>query len=70
MSMVRGVTTAATIYQAAAVGAAAGQGQLLLAALATAASLLLLEVRHVRALRVLDGRHWRNRIGDADRPDT
>lgn len=70
MGMVRGVTTAATIYLAAAVGAAAGQGQLLLAALATAASLLLLEVRHVRALRVLDGRYWRNRTGDADRPDT
>lgn len=68
VGMVRGVTTAATIYLAAAVGAAAGQGQLLLASLATGASLLLLEVRHVHGLRVLDGRHWRNRIADADRP--
>ncbi|WP_254126780.1 MgtC/SapB family protein [Aquihabitans sp. G128] len=66
MRMVRGVTTAATIYLAAAVGAACGQGQLLLALLATGFSLFLLEVRHVRALRWIDGRHWRKRFHDAD----
>ncbi len=62
MSMVRGVTTAATIYLAAAVGAASGQGQLMLATFATGASLFLLEVRHIRALRFLDGRYWRGRL--------
>lgn len=68
MRMIHGVTTAATIYLAASVGAAAGQGQLLLATLATGASVLLLEVRHVPVLRFLDGRHWRHRFHDAD-PD-
>jgi putative Mg2+ transporter-C (MgtC) family protein len=65
--MVRGVTTAATIFLAAAVGAAAGQGQLLLAAEATVASLVTLELRHARVLRFLDGRHWSRRF--ADDPD-
>ncbi|MEI2654057.1 MAG: MgtC/SapB family protein [Microthrixaceae bacterium] len=59
---IRGVTTAATIYLAAAVGAAAGQGSLLLAFEATIGCLLLLEVRHLRALRFLDGRFWRHRL--------
>ena len=59
---IRGVTTAATIYLAAAVGAAAGQGSLLLAFEATIGCLLLLEVRHLRALRLLDGRFWRHRL--------
>ena len=62
--IVRGVTTAATIFLAAAVGAAAGQGQLLLAAEATAASIFLLEIRHARFLRFLDGRHWARRFAD------
>ena len=59
---IRGVTTAATIYLAAAVGAAAGQGSLLLGFEATIGCLLLLEVRHLRALRFLDGRFWRHRL--------
>lgn len=59
---IRGVTTAATIYLAAAVGAAAGQGSLLLAFEATIGCLLLLEVRHLRWLRFLDGRFWRHRL--------
>ena len=62
--IVRGVTTAATIFLTAAVGAACGQGQLLLAAEATVASLFLLEVRHARALRFLDGRHWARYFAD------
>ncbi|MBX3287039.1 MAG: MgtC/SapB family protein [Actinobacteria bacterium] len=66
---VRGVTTAATIYLAAAVGAAAGQGQLLLATFATAISLLLLEVRHLHVLRFFDGRHWRGELLDDGRAD-
>jgi putative Mg2+ transporter-C (MgtC) family protein len=66
MSVISGVTTAATIYVAAAVGAAAGQGALLLATEATVATLLLLEVRHVRWMRWLDGRYWRNRLRMSD----
>jgi putative Mg2+ transporter-C (MgtC) family protein len=62
--MVRGVTTAATIFLAAAVGAAAGQGALLLAAEATVASLVILEIGHSRALRLLDGRHWAARFAN------
>jgi len=69
MRTVRGVTTAATIYLAAAVGAACGQGQIFLALLATGFSLFLLEVRHISALRWIDGRHWRRRFPDADRDD-
>jgi putative Mg2+ transporter-C (MgtC) family protein len=53
--VVLGITTAAAIFAAAAIGAAAGQGRLLVAVVATALSLLVLEIRHVRWLRVLDG---------------
>jgi putative Mg2+ transporter-C (MgtC) family protein len=56
--VVVGVTTAAAIFAAAAIGAAAGQGRLLVAVVATALSLFVLEIRHVRWLRVLDGRRW------------
>ena len=66
---VKGVTTAATIFLAAAVGAAAGQGQLLLATFATVISIALLEVRHLRILRFFDGRHWRGELLDDLPPD-
>jgi putative Mg2+ transporter-C (MgtC) family protein len=62
--MVRGVTTAATIFMVAAVGAAAGQGQLMLATEATVATILVLEIRHSRVLHFLDGRHWARRFRD------
>lgn len=63
-AMVRGVTTAATIYLAAAVGAAAGQGELLLATATAAAALVVLEIRHSRWLRLLDGRRYVDRVGN------
>jgi putative Mg2+ transporter-C (MgtC) family protein len=56
--VVMGTTTAAAIFAAAAIGAAAGQGRLLVAGVATALSLFVLEIRHVRWLRVLDGQRW------------
>lgn len=62
-STIRGVTTAATIFVAAAVGAAAGQGQFLLAIVCTTMTLLVLEIRHVRWMRWADGRHWAQRFG-------
>lgn len=61
---VRGVTTAACIYLAAAIGAAAGQGELLLATVCTVAALFLLELRHSSVLRWLDGRRWAERFVD------
>jgi putative Mg2+ transporter-C (MgtC) family protein len=56
--VVMGVTTAAALFAAAAIGAAAGQGRLLIAVVATALTLFVLEIRHLRWLRVLDGRRW------------
>jgi len=57
--IVRGVTTAAAIFATAAIGAAAGEGQLLTASVATALVLVSLELQHVPALRFLDARRWR-----------
>jgi putative Mg2+ transporter-C (MgtC) family protein len=57
-NVVMGITTAAAIFAAAAIGAAAGQGRLLVATVATALALFVLEIRHVRVLSLLDGRHW------------
>ena len=56
--IVRGVTTAAAIFATAAIGAAAGEGQLLAATLATALVLVSLELQHVSGLRFLDARRW------------
>jgi putative Mg2+ transporter-C (MgtC) family protein len=62
--VVLGLTTAAAIFAAAAIGAAAGQGRLLVAVVATALALLVLEIRHVRFLSVLDGQRWAERFRD------
>jgi uncharacterized membrane protein YhiD involved in acid resistance len=56
--VLHGVTTAASIFAAAAIGAAAGIGELKLAAAATAAVLLSLEIRHIPLFRILDARRW------------
>lgn len=60
--VVRGVTTAAGIFADAAIGATAGEGRLLLAAAGTALALLILEIRHLRGLRILDARRWASRF--------
>jgi len=60
--IVRGLTTAASILAAVAIGAAAGEGQLLVATAATALVLLVLEGRYLRVLRVLDSRRWASRF--------
>jgi putative Mg2+ transporter-C (MgtC) family protein len=62
--MVKGLTTAAAIFSATAIGAAAGQGRLLVAAAATALSLLVLEIRHIKVLNMLDGRRWARHFGN------
>jgi putative Mg2+ transporter-C (MgtC) family protein len=62
--VVRGMTTAAAIFAATAIGAAAGQGRLMVAVVATALSLFVLEIRHIKALSMLDGQRWANRFSD------
>jgi putative Mg2+ transporter-C (MgtC) family protein len=64
--VVVGLNTAAAIFAAAAIGAAAGQGRLLVAGAATLMALLVLEIRHVRVLNILDGRRWAARFRDDD----
>jgi putative Mg2+ transporter-C (MgtC) family protein len=59
---VRGLTTAATIFAAAAIGVVVGYGHLLLAALTTALLLLTLELHHIPFLRWLDARTYSDRF--------
>jgi putative Mg2+ transporter-C (MgtC) family protein len=66
--VVTGMTTAAAIFAAAAIGAAAGQGRLLVAVVATALALFVLEIRHVKFLRMLDGRRWTDRFSNDESP--
>jgi putative Mg2+ transporter-C (MgtC) family protein len=66
--VVVGVTTAAAIFAAVAIGAAAGQGRLLIATVATALSLFVLELRHVRWLRMLNGHYWSRYFPDDNVP--
>ncbi len=61
---IHGITTAAALFLVASVGMAAGRGELLLATFAAGAGLLLLEIRHQRWLRILDGRTWRRNPRD------
>lgn len=56
--ILHGVTTAASIFAAAAIGAAAGVGHLKLACAAAAAVFVSLEIRHLPIFRVLDARRW------------
>ncbi len=63
--LVRGLTSAAAIFAAAAIGAAAGEGRLTVAAVATGIVLVSLEIQHVPGLRIVDGRRWQSRF----RPD-
>jgi putative Mg2+ transporter-C (MgtC) family protein len=65
-NVVMGITTAAAIFAAAAIGAAAGQGRLLVATAATALALLVLEIRHNKVLGFLDGRHWASHFNNDD----
>lgn len=60
--VVMGITTAAAIFAAAAIGLAAGEGRLIIATAATLLTLLVLEIRHIKILSLLDGRHWTDRF--------
>ena len=68
LQLIRGLTTAAAIFAAAAIGAAAGEGRLLLATAATVLALLVLEVRYIPVLRLLDGRRWASRFRNDEWP--
>ncbi len=68
LHLVRGLTTAAALFAAVAIGAAAGEGRLLLATVATAVTLLILELRHTRVLMLLDGRRWASRFRSDEAP--
>ncbi|HEV7208428.1 MAG TPA: MgtC/SapB family protein [Mycobacteriales bacterium] len=60
--VVRGVTTAAAIFATAAIGAAAGEGQLLVATAATVLVLVSLELPHTPGLRLLDAARYESRF--------
>ena len=62
---VRGITSAAAIFATAAIGAAAGEGRLILAVVGTGLVLLCLEIPHIPGLRLLDATRWQHRF----RPD-
>jgi putative Mg2+ transporter-C (MgtC) family protein len=64
--LISGITTAASIFAATAIGAAAGLGLVDVAALATALVLISLEAPHIPLLRSLDASRWSARFGDAD----
>jgi putative Mg2+ transporter-C (MgtC) family protein len=67
--VLRGVTTAAGIFAAAAIGAAAGYGSLLAATVGTALVLLILELQHIPGLRLLDAGRWSSHFADDAQPE-
>lgn len=62
--ILHGVTTAASIFGAAAIGAIAGCGELMVAGVATIGILLSLEIRHIPLLRYMDARRWAHLFND------
>ena len=62
--ILHGVTTAASVFGAAAIGAIAGVGDLVLAVAATFGIMLSLEIRHIPILRYLDARRWAHLFND------
>src|SRR6185437_2488104 len=60
----RGLTSAAALWAAAAVGTLAGIGEFLIAVLITALILLILEGRYLPVLRRLDAQSWRPKNGE------
>jgi putative Mg2+ transporter-C (MgtC) family protein len=68
--MLKGLTTAAAIWVAAAIGVVAGLGYVLLATILTVLVLIDLEIRYVPMLRALDARRWRGRFMDDMQPPT
>ncbi|UGV24669.1 MgtC family protein [Rhodopseudomonas boonkerdii] len=63
---VRGLTTAAAIWAASAVGMLAGIGELLIAALVTVLVILILELQFLPVIGRLDARRWRPKDASRD----
>ncbi|HSS09270.1 MAG TPA: MgtC/SapB family protein [Acidimicrobiales bacterium] len=74
--VIKGITTAATIFASAAIGVVVGYGHLLLGAITAAGLLLTLELEHIPFLRWLDARTYSARFqsdetpGESSRPDS
>jgi putative Mg2+ transporter-C (MgtC) family protein len=74
--VIKGITTAATIFASAAIGVVVGYGHLLLGALTAAVLLLTLELEHIPFLRWLDAHTYSARFrndetpGESSRPDS
>lgn len=66
--MIKGVTTAATIFAVASIGVVVGYGHVLLGVFTAAVLLLTLEIRHVPGLSRLDARMYRGRFRSDDEP--
>ncbi len=66
--MIKGITTAATIWTAAAIGVVAGSGDLLLAIAIALITLVILEIRYIPGLRALDGRRHISKMTDESPP--
>lgn len=60
--LIKGVTTAATIFATAGVGVVVGYGHLVLGAIVSAGLLLTLELQHIPYLNWLDAQHYRGRF--------
>ena len=66
--MVKGITTAASVFAVACVGVVAGSGRLFLATLTTALILVVLELPYVPVLKLLDTRRYQHRTMSDDDP--
>ena len=64
--MLKGVTSAATLFAVTAIGIVAGSGHTALAIAFTALMLVDLELRHLPLLRLLDARRYVGRVSDDD----
>jgi putative Mg2+ transporter-C (MgtC) family protein len=60
--LIRGITTAASIFAIAAVGIVIGYGHLLLGTVVAGAVLLTLEIPHIRFLKWLDARNYEDKF--------
>jgi putative Mg2+ transporter-C (MgtC) family protein len=65
--LVRGLTSAATIFTAAALGIVVGYGHLVIGVVMTIGLLLTLELQHIPGLRKLDARNYSDHF-EEDRP--
>jgi putative Mg2+ transporter-C (MgtC) family protein len=68
-ALVKGLTTAATMFAVAGIGIVIGYGHLLLGVLVAAALLLVLEIQHTPVLRFLDAMNYTDRF-DNDRSES